>query len=129
MGGRRWESRACGCGPGEPLCPPPTSTDMQVFIKERQTGGPGLRGGALLRQHLPPGQIKKYSQARGSRKTVIIILCHLLSELQVLLLTLPALLEGKGRGWWQMGDRSRVLPVASVAPGLQCQAVSGSRLQ
>lgn len=77
---------------------PSHSTDMQEFIK----GGLGGRR-ALLSHHLSKGQIKKYSRGPRSRKTVVIVLCHLLGKLQVLLLTLPALLESKGGGWWQVG--------------------------
>lgn len=85
---------------------PSHSTDMQGFIK----GGSGGGRRALLSHHLSKGQIKKYSQGPGSRKTVIIVLCHLLGELQVLLLTLPALLESKGRGWWQLGTEATSFP-------------------
>lgn len=85
---------------------PSHSTDMQGFIK----GGLGEGRRALLSHHLSKGQIKKHSQGPGSRKTIIIVLCHLLGELQVLLLTLPAFLESKGQSWWQVGTEATSFP-------------------
>lgn len=98
----RWSG---GVGPGNPPCPLPQYRHAGIY--KRGSGG-GRR--ALLSHHLSKGQIKKHSQGPGSWKTIIIVLCHLLGELQVLLLTLPALLESKGQSWWQVGTEVTSFP-------------------